>query len=98
MNGSFQLPERQPTPRINIMFTRKSLCIVLPLLLIVSNLWAAQAPDARISGTIEKMLVGSGKVTLQVDVARLNGGADNKSKSETLNFGVSPDSFFTVLV
>ena len=50
--------------------------------------------------TVEKLIVASGSVTLDVDLDRLNdaGSATEKSKLEALRFAVAPDSFFTIVV
>ena len=50
--------------------------------------------------TVEKLIVASGSVTMDVDLNRLNdaGSATEKSNLETLRFAVAPDSFFTILV
>jgi hypothetical protein len=54
------------------------------------------------TGTVEKMIVASGSVAMDVDLNRLNGislrPAAAGQKLDTLHFGVKPDSFFTVLV
>ena len=60
--------------------------------------------------TVEKLIVASGSVTMDVDLNRLNdaGSATEKSKPlgpelvaeglETLRFALAPDSFFTIVV
>ena len=45
--------------------------------------------------TLEKMIVGSGTVDLNVDMTKLNGG---KSRSTDLRFDIARDSFLKVLV
>src|SRR6266480_2561886 len=50
------------------------------------------------TGTLEKMIVASGSVAMDVDLNRLNGIGSATGKLETLRFVVAPDSFFTVLV
>jgi hypothetical protein len=78
----------------------------LPLLLLLSNSSGNSAPqlpeksaDAQ-TGTLEKMIVAQGRVALDLDLNRLNGGVagTKDSKAETLRFQVGPHSFFTVLV
>ncbi|CAN5345341.1 hypothetical protein BH10ACI3_BH10ACI3_13590 [soil metagenome] len=49
------------------------------------------------TGTLEKMIVESGSVTLDVDLSRLNGFSTTRGQS-TLRFTSVPDAFFTVLV
>jgi subtilisin-like proprotein convertase family protein len=78
----------------------------LPLLLLLSNSsgnsapqLAGKSPDGQ-SGTLEKMIVASGNVAMDLDLNRLNGIDSGKQepKRETLRFQVGPNSFFTVLV
>ncbi|HQZ95718.1 MAG TPA: dockerin type I repeat-containing protein [Pyrinomonadaceae bacterium] len=48
------------------------------------------------TGTLEKMIVSTGSVSMDLDLNRLSGGAE--SKRTTLNFDASGDSFFTIMV
>ncbi len=50
------------------------------------------------SGTLQKMIVASGSVTMDIDLNRINGISSTTGKLETLHFGVAPNSFFPVLV
>ncbi len=50
------------------------------------------------SGTLQKMIVASGSVTMDLDVNRLNGISSTTGKLETLRFAVAPNSFFPILV
>ena len=50
------------------------------------------------SGTLQKMIVGSGSVSMDIDLNRINGVSSTTPKLETLRFGVAPTSFFPVLV
>ena len=50
------------------------------------------------SGTLQKMIVASGSVSMDIDLNRINGVNSTTRKSETLHFGVAPTSFFPVLV
>src|SRR5213593_4709312 len=50
------------------------------------------------SGTLQKMIVASGSVTMDIDVNRLNGISCTTGKLETLHFAVAPNSFFPILV
>ena len=78
----------------------------LSLLLFLSNSSgnsAPQLPGKRVegqTGTLEKMIVASGNVAMDLDLNRLNGTASGtkESKPDTLRFQVGPDSFFTILV
>jgi glucose/arabinose dehydrogenase len=55
-----------------------------------------KSPDTQ-TGTLEKMIVASGNVAMDVDLNRLNGGR-SQSQLTSLHFQVAPDSFFTILV
>ncbi len=77
---------------------------MLPLLLLFCNSSQnsvagskQKSPDAQ-SGTLEKMIVASGSVAMDVDLNRLNGVNSATAKRETLRFAVAADSFFPVLV
>jgi len=50
------------------------------------------------SGTLQKMVVASGSVTMDIDVNRLNGIRSTAGKLERLHFAVAANSFFPVLV
>lgn len=52
------------------------------------------------NGTLQKMIVANGSVTMDLNLNRLNGAGSNAkgSKTSALQFGVPTDSFFTVLV
>jgi subtilisin-like proprotein convertase family protein len=80
---------------------------VLLLLLLLSNgsgNFAASPPEKSPegeTGTLEKMIVANGKVSMDLDLSRLIGidpAAAKESKMETLRFQVGPNSFFAVLV
>ncbi|HKR58325.1 MAG TPA: hypothetical protein VJS64_01230, partial [Pyrinomonadaceae bacterium] len=76
---------------------------LLPLLVILgygSNLWLARLNPKGSegdTGTLEKMIVGSGSATVDIDLNRLN-GIESQSRMKTLNFALVPNSFFTVVV
>ena len=78
----------------------------LPLLLLLSNSSGNSAPQSPTrnpdgqTGTLQKMFVGSGRVTMELDLSRLEGpgSAKQESKRESVRFEVSPNSFFTILV
>src|SRR6266568_1302889 len=50
------------------------------------------------SGTLQKMIVQNGSVTMDLDVNRLNGIGSAPQKTVTLQFAVAANSFFTILV
>src|SRR5436853_5027052 len=78
--------------------------VALPMLLLLGNSSGNFAPQAlaksSANGTLEKMAVSTGTVTMELDLNRLNGTASDAqdAKRDTLRFQVSPNSFFTVLV
>ncbi len=63
--------------------------------------YAAQ-PSQKMSdaatGTLQKMIVESGSVAMDIDLTRLNGIGSPAQKLEALRFAVAPNSFFTILV
>ncbi len=81
---------------------------MLPLLLLFGSRDgdSSNAPNAaktslakqRESGTLQKMIVASGSVSMNIDLNRINGVNSMTRKLETLHFGVAPTSFFPVLV
>jgi hypothetical protein len=50
------------------------------------------------TGTLEKMIVASGSVDMDLDLNRLNSVTAGVSSAESLRFAVTPNSFFTILV
>ncbi|PYK41800.1 MAG: hypothetical protein DME60_01540, partial [Verrucomicrobia bacterium] len=78
--------------------------LTLPLLLLFCNSSQnsiagpkQKSPNVQ-TGTLEKMIVASGSVAMDVDLNRLNGISSATAKSETLRFAVAANSFFPVLV
>ena len=79
--------------------------ITLPLLLLFSNSSGSSAVQAKektpegSSGTLEKMIVASGSVAMDLDLNRLNGITPSRdSTRETLRFQAVTDSFFSIFV
>ena len=76
---------------------------VLPVLLLSSNSWGNSAPQfqkgtpGQSTGTLEKMIVASGSVAMDLDLNRLNKSTKDPQQ-QTLRFDVAANSFFTVLV
>jgi hypothetical protein len=76
---------------------------VLPLLLLLSNSSGDSAAQVQKrtpeqpTGTLEKMIVASGSVAMDLDLNRLN-GLGSATKLDTFRFEVRPNSFFTILV
>jgi len=50
------------------------------------------------TGTLEKMIVENGSVTMELDSSRLNGISSIAGRHATLEFSVAANSFFTILV
>src|SRR3982751_485396 len=82
--------------------------IALPLFLLFSSP-PASAPKAlgatketpenqAQTGTVQKMIVENGSVTMALDVNRLNGFASVPGTPTTLEFAVAANSFFPILV
>ena len=47
------------------------------------------------SGTLQKMIVASGTVSMDIDLNRINGVNSTTRKLETLHFGVAPSFFLS---
>jgi hypothetical protein len=91
----------------NNMLKRTLTRFMLPIVLLLCNgsensmAQPKQNSADVLTGTIERMLVANGVVSMDVDLKRLNGdsAATEASKLETLHFTVAPESsFFTFLV
>jgi len=88
------------------MFKVISSYFMLPLFLLFINSSGNSAAQVQKkspeqpTGTLEKMIVASGSVAMDLDLNRLNGigSATRESNLDTLRFGVRPNSFFTILV
>src|SRR6266853_3518047 len=50
------------------------------------------------SGTLQKMIVESGSVTMDLDVSQLNGSAFIAGNLQSVHFAVAANSFFSILV
>ena len=50
------------------------------------------------NGTLQKMIVGNGSVTLNLDLNGLNGSNNLTARSVTLQFAAATNSFFSILV
>ncbi len=79
---------------------------MLPLLLLFGNSsensgaqTKEKSPESQ-TGTLQKMIVASGSVAMNIDLNRLNGAGSSSGMSQldTLRFAVAPNSFFTILV
>jgi hypothetical protein len=78
--------------------------LTLPLLFLFCNssqnsvAGSKESAPAAQTGTLQKMIVADGNVTMDVDLNRLNGISSAPGKPETLHFTVAPNSFFVILV
>jgi len=86
------------------MLKSKLIPFTLPLLLLLSNSLEnsvagskQKSPESQ-TGTLEKMIVADGSVSMDIDLNRLNRISSTVPKLETLRFVVKPNSFFTILV
>jgi hypothetical protein len=61
------------------------------------DFWGNNSVPTQDSGTLEKMIVANGNVTMEVDLNRLNGGGASDRKS-TITFDAVQDTFFAILV
>src|SRR5438477_5895512 len=94
------------TWRIRTMFRKILSYFALPLLLFLSNSSGNSASQSTgksgdgQAATLERMIVATGKVTLDLNLDRLKGipSEAQESKLVPFRFEVSPDSFFTIRV
>jgi hypothetical protein len=92
--------------RIRTMMKKTLRYFTLPLLLLLGSSSGNSAPQSPgknpdgQTGTLEKMIVASGSVAMDLDLNRLNGTTPSakESKLDTLRFQVGPNSFFSILV
>src|SRR4030095_2270694 len=88
------------------MLKKALTAFVFPFLLLLSlseaesaNPVAKKSPNqSELCGIRQKMSVGSGTATMELDFNRLNGIIGVNPKLETLRFDVAADSFFSILV
>jgi len=103
-NRLYEFPREPQIGGIRTMLRKILSYFMLPLLLLFSNSSgnsAAQVQKRSLeeqTGTLEKMIVASGNVAMDLDLNRVNGVGSTTSKLETLRFEVRPNSFFTILV
>src|SRR5262245_9892482 len=75
---------------------------LLLLLFLVNNArnYAAESPAhaQAESGTLQRMIVESGTVTMELDLSRLNGISSAAEPLARLNFAAAANSFFPILV
>src|ERR1051326_1443877 len=79
---------------------------VMPVLLLFGSLNLGYANSATKknqnrfgeSGTLQKVIVENGSVTIQLDLNGLNGSTSLVARPVTLHFAAAPNSFFPILV
>ncbi len=75
---------------------------LLSVLFLGKNFTSAGQPKQRsseaLSGTLQKMIVENGSVTMNVDLNGLNGSNDLTTRSVALQFAAGANSFFPILV
>jgi hypothetical protein len=76
---------------------------VLPLALLFAppaTTWSnpAKSRDNQASGTLRKMIVENGLVTMNLDVDQLNGDGSLAAKVDQVDFAIAANSFFSVFV
>jgi hypothetical protein len=57
-----------------------------------------QENSGKLTGTLQKMIVENGSVTITLDLNGLNGSTSLVARPVTLHFAAGPDSFFPILV
>jgi hypothetical protein len=78
--------------------------LVLPLVVLFGppgTAWSKSRKNSDsqgVSGTLQKMIVENGTVTLDLDVDRLSADGSLAAKVQQLRFAVAPNSFFSILV
>lgn len=82
--------------RYRFVFTVLGFCALIVGVLSFTERGNVAGSDAE-NGTLEKMIVASGSVTMDVDLGRLN-GTGLRSGSGPLKFDAVNDTFFTVMV
>jgi hypothetical protein len=86
------------------MSKKSFMYVMLPVVLLLctaslSSMAGSKQKSANAeSGTLEKMIVASGSVAMDLDLNRLNGFNVDNPKGEALHFAVAANSFFTVMV
>src|SRR6266576_5456686 len=89
------------------MLKSKLILFALPLLLLFCNSSQnsvagskQKSPDSQggATGTLQKMIVESGSVTMDLDLNRLNGSSSLVARPAKLQFAIGANSFFPILV
>src|SRR6266478_927155 len=106
MRGVGTLLRTQPTTRgpKKMKIIRVAFTLALLLLFALADIQSGNSPANKSpathgqDGTLQKMIVASGSVTMDLDLNRINGVSSTIARQETLYFAVAANSFFSVLV
>src|SRR5882762_9231409 len=86
------------------MLKKTLIVLMLPLVSLLGNSsgnYAAQLSQKTLdapTGTLQKMIVESGSVTIDLDLNGFNGSSSLVARPATLQFAVGANSFFPILV
>ena len=84
------------------MLKKALIAFTIPLLLLLGNTSGTLATQSKTAqaqtGTLEKMIVEIGMVTMDLDLNRLNGIGSMPASAVHLQFAVGANSFFSILV
>src|SRR5262245_27067410 len=86
------MDKRLPGGRFRVFLAVLGVCITAGIILSYFEQGTVAGPRGD-SGTLEKLIVAAGTVSMNIDLARLNGNGN-----ASLRFNVVPDSLFTILV
>ena len=78
-----------------IVLSMLGVCALLAIVFSVSEQDSVAGPKGE-TGKLDKMIVGSGTVSMNLDVNRLN-GVKGRPEYSTLNYAAKQDTFFTVI-
>src|SRR6266478_4732592 len=106
MRGVGTLLRTQPTTRgpKKMKIILAAFTLALLLLFALADIQSGNSPANKSpathgqDGTLQKMIVASGSVTMDLDLNRINGVSSTIARQETLYFAVAANSFFSVLV
>ena len=86
--------------RFSIVSSLLAFCLLIGAAAVQASTYDFMEPNSvgtQDSGTLEKMIVSNGSISMEIDLNRLNGAAPSAKKS-TLNFDAVQDTFFAILV
>lgn len=86
--------------RFSIVSSLLAFCLLIGVAAVQASTYDFMEPNSvgtQDSGTLEKMIVSNGSISMEIDLNRLNGAASSAKKA-TLNFDAVQDTFFAILV